>query len=312
MLNVAVIGAGNMGRHHIRILGRMSDVRFVGVVDPDTDRARRHAELVGGAVFADLAELPAIDFAVVATPTHEHLATALALIDRGVNLLVEKPLAENPADARRIAEAAADAGVVLAVGHVERFNAAVSVLAALAHDPVMLSFERLSPYTPRIEDSVVFDLMVHDLDLACWIAGACPTRVEAVGTNVFSDSLDVASAVLEFPNGCMASLQASRATQDKVRRISVSERERFLVADSIRQDVSIKRETTVEFDDEMGGMYRQANVVEVPYLDRSGEPLERELRDVLDAISTGRAPLVDGEAGVRAVELADAVERAAR
>ncbi|MDY0087848.1 MAG: Gfo/Idh/MocA family oxidoreductase [Coriobacteriia bacterium] len=312
MLKAAVIGAGNMGRHHIRILGRMSDVQFVGVVDLDVKRASHHAALVGGAVFTHLDELPDVDFAIVATPTQEHLHTALALIDRGVSLMVEKPLAENPEDARRIAEAADDAGVVLAVGHVERFNAAVSVLAGLAHDPVMLSFERLSPYTPRIKDSVVFDLMVHDLDLACWIAGAYPTRIEAMGTRVFSDSLDVASALLEFPSGCIASLQASRMTQDKVRRISVSERKRFLVADSIRQDVSIKRETAVEFDDEAGGMYRQANVVEVPYLDRSGEPLERELRDVLDAIRCGRPPLVDGEAGVRAVELAHAVEQAAR
>ena len=200
---------------------------------------------------------------------------------------------------------------MLAVGHVERFNAAISVLVGLVQEPVMLSFERLSPYTPRIKDSVVFDLMVHDLDLACWMAGAYPTRIEAVGTSVFSDSYDVAGAVLEFPNGCVASLQTSRVTQDKVRRISVSERERFIVADSIRQDVSIKRETTVEFDDESGGMYRQANVVEVPYLDRSGEPLARELSDVLEAIRTGRAPLVDGAAGVNAVRLAFEVERAA-
>jgi predicted dehydrogenase len=225
--------------------------------------------------------------------------------------MIEKPLAATPEEAQRIVDAAEAAGVVLAVGHVERFNAAISVLAGLVNEPVLLSFERLSPYTPRIADSVVFDLMVHDLDLACWIAGSYPTRVEAVGTKVFSDSFDVASAVLEFENGCIASLQTSRVTQDKVRHISVSERDRFLVADSIRQDVSIKRETTVEFTDDTGGMYRQANVVEVPYLDRSGEPLGRELRDVLAAIREGRAPLVDGTAGVNAVRLAYEVEQAA-
>jgi predicted dehydrogenase len=311
MLRAAVIGAGNMGRHHIRILSAMSDVEFVGVVDPDVERAGQHAGPLGAAVFPGLDELPQVEFAVVATPTQMHVDTALALIERGTHLMIEKPLAETPAEAQRIADAAEAAGLVLAVGHVERFNAAVSVLAGLAEEPVMLSFERLSPYTPRIKDSVVFDLMVHDLDLACWIAGAYPSRIEAVGTKVFSDSYDVASAVLEFPNGCIASLQTSRVTQDKVRRISVSERERFIVADSIRQDVSIKRETSVEFDDESGGMYRQANVVEVPYLDRSGEPLQRELRDVIDAIRSGETPLVGGTAGVNAVKLAYEVERAA-
>jgi predicted dehydrogenase len=300
-----------MGRHHIRILGSMPDVDLIGIVDPDTERAAGHIGTTGAGVYASIAELPDVDFAVVATPTHAHVGAALELIGAKTHLMIEKPLAATPEEAQRIVDAAEAAGVVLAVGHVERFNAAISVLAGLVNEPVLLSFERLSPYTPRIADSVVFDLMVHDLDLACWIAGGYPTRVEAVGTKVFSDSFDVASAVLEFENGCIASLQTSRVTQDKVRHISVSERDRFLVADSIRQDVSIKRETTVEFTDDTGGMYRQANVVEVPYLDRSGEPLARELRDVLAAIREGRAPLVDGTAGVNAVRLAYEVEQAA-
>lgn len=310
LVRAAVIGGGNMGRHHIRILGSMRDVELVGVVDVDSERAAPHAESARTEVYPSLSELPDIDIAVVAVPTEHHLDTALALIERGVHLLIEKPLAPTPAEAERIVVAAQQAGVTLAVGHVERFNAAVNVLANLAEDPVMLAFERLSPFTPRIQDSVVFDLMVHDLDLACWIAGAYPSRVEAVGTKVFSDSFDVASAVLEFPNGCVASLQASRVTQDKVRRISVSERERFLLADSVRQDVSIKRETTVEFEE--NGMYRQASVIEVPYLDRSGEPLARELSDFIGAVRARTQPLVSGEAGLSAVRLAYEVEEAAR
>ena len=151
--------------------------------------------------------------------------------------------------------------------------------------------------------------MVHDLDLACWIAGGYPIKVEAVGAKVFSETLDVARAVLEFENGCIASLQTSRATQDKVRRIAVAERERFILADTVRQDISIKRETTVEF--EANGVYRQANVVEVPYLDRSGEPLARELRNFIEAIVEDRDPLVTGRDGVNAVRLVYEVERAA-
>lgn len=308
-LRAAVIGVGNMGRHHVRILGSMSDVELVGVVDTDIARATPHAKAVGSKVFDAVDSLPEIDFAVIATPTQYHVETALALIERGVNLLIEKPLAENPDDAGLIVERAAEAGVTLATGHVERFNAAVSVVASMVTEPLMISIERLSPYTPRIKDSVVFDLMVHDLDLACWIAGGYPSRIEAIGHPVFSKTMDVTSALLEFPSGCIATLQASRATQDKVRRIAVSEKDRFIIADTVRQDVSVKRETEVEF--EANGMYRQASTIEVPYLDRSGEPLGRELRDVVNAILEGRKPLVTGEDGLRAVELAYEVERAA-
>lgn len=301
-----------MGRHHVRILGAMPDVELVAVVDPDTERALPHATAAGTTVVASLAELPTVDLAVVATPTHLHLELASELMARGTHVLVEKPLAGTPEDAEKLVALAAEKGVVLAAGHVERFNAAMNLVGTLVTEPLMVSFERLSPYTPRIKDSIVFDLMVHDLDLACWLAGGYPTKIEAVGQAVFSDTLDVCSAVLGFENGCVVTLQASRVTQDKVRRICVSERDRFIVADSVRQDVSLKREVEVEYSDEGGvGAYHQANVVEVPYLDRSGEPLARELRDFVDAVREGREPLVTGQAGLLAVKLAYEVEQAA-
>jgi predicted dehydrogenase len=155
----------------------------------------------------------------------------------------------------------------------------------------------------------VFDLMVHDLDLACLMAGCWPDRVETVGTKVFSDTLDIASAVLSFPNGCVASLQASRATQDKVRRIAISERDRFLLADSIRQDVSIKQETTGTYEED--GNYRQSSVVENPYLDRRAEPLALELANFVAAVRAEEPAAVGGEAGAHIVELAHQVENTA-
>jgi len=301
-----------MGRHHVRILGAMPDVELIAVVDPDTERALPHATAAGTSVVASVAELPEIDLAVVATPTQYHVEVASELMRRGVNVLIEKPLAGSPEDAELLVALAKECGVVLAVGHVERFNAAVNLVGKLVDEPLLVSFERLSPYTPRIKDSIVFDLMVHDLDLACWIAGGYPTRIEAVGHKVFSDTFDVCSAVLGFENGCVVTLQSSRVTQDKVRRISVSEKDRFIVADSVRQDVSLKREVEVEYSDEGGtSAYRQANVVETPYLDRSGEPLARELRDFVEAVRGEHAPLVTGEAGLSAVRLAFAVEQAA-
>lgn len=307
-LRAAVVGAGNMGRHHVRILGGMEGVELVGVVDADVERAAAHATPVGAKAFRDLAELPAIDIAVVAVPTPGHFGVASQLMERGASVLVEKPMAATPAEAHRLVEIAEREGVTLAVGHVERFNPAIRALAGIVREPLLMQFERLSPYTPRIRESIVFDLMVHDLDLACWLAGQFPERVETVGTRVFSDTLDIASALLQFPSGCVASLSASRATQDKVRRISVSERDRFLLADSIKQDVSIKRETTVDYEEGQAAVYRQASVVEIPYLDRRAEPLALELSNFCEAARGEELPTVAGAHGAKVVELAHAVE----
>jgi UDP-N-acetylglucosamine 3-dehydrogenase len=310
-LRAAVIGTGNMGRNHARILGSMAGVDLVAVVDPDLDRARAVAASTQASVFPAVDDLPDIDIAVIATPTPFHADTAEALIARGVSVLIEKPLASSIEEGERLVAAAASAGVTLAVGHVERFNSVFETLASIASDPVFMQFERLSPYTPRIGDSVVFDLMVHDLDLSCWIAGEYPVRVSASGASVFSDSMDVASALLEFPGGCIARIDASRATQDKVRRAAVSERERYIVADSLRQDISIKRQVRVEVSEGAAPVYREASVVEIPWLQRGGEPLARELEDFVAAVRDGRAPRVTGEAGLAAVRLAYEVERAA-
>ncbi len=309
-LRAAVIGAGMMGRHHVRILGAMKGVELVAVVDADLDRATSFAEAHGARAFATVDEVPDVDIAVVAVPTEAHVPVAEMLMTRGVSLLIEKPLAGTHEEAERLVAAAEAAGVTLAVGHVERFNPVVRFLASMPLEPRFMQFERLSPFTPRITTSVVSDLMIHDLDLACFLAGEDPVRVEAVGTAVFSEAADIAAALLEFPSGCVASISASRATQDKVRRISVTESERFILADCLRQDVSVKRETTVEFPSSEPNLYRQANVVEIPYLDRGGEPLALELTDFVGAVRDRRPPQVTGADGLRAVELAEAVERA--
>jgi UDP-N-acetylglucosamine 3-dehydrogenase len=310
-LRAAVIGVGAMGRHHVRILGGMRGVSLDWVVDRDTVRASELAEPWGAKVLDSVEDLPEIDIAVVAVPTELHHAIASELMERGVSVMVEKPLAFTVGEAADLVLIAKEKHVTLAVGHVERFNAVVRTLAAMKLEPAFLQFERLSPFTPRITSNVVSDLMVHDLDLACMLANARPVRVEAAAVTVFSDSADVATAILEFPGGVIASLSASRATQDKVRQITVTERERYIVADCLRQDILVKRETSVEFPPSEPNLYRQANVVEIPYLDRSGEPLTLELTDFVAAVRQRRRPAVSGDDGLRAVEVVAEVERAA-
>jgi predicted dehydrogenase len=179
-------------------------------------------------------------------------------------------------------------------------------MAKMVTGPRLMQFSRLSPYTPRIRESIVFDLMVHDLDLACMFAGSAPERVVAGGIRVWSDTLDAASAILTFPNGCVSSVTASRITQDKVRRITVSEDERYFEGDCLRQELCIKRETHGEFTADAG--YRQASVVEIPSLDRRAEPLMLELRSFVEAMRGEAEIRVSGRAGAAAVRLAHQVE----
>lgn len=308
-IRAAVVGVGSMGRNHARVLSRMEDVELVGVVDGESEVASAVAKATGSTPFSDLESLPEVDFAVVAVPTIAHVSVAETLMGRGVSLLVEKPLAPTSEDADRLVELAAQHGVLLATGHIERFNPVVAMLAKLVREPRLMQFSRLSPYTPRIRESIVFDLMVHDLDLACLFAGGRPERISAGGVTVLSDTLDAASAVLTFEGGCVASVTASRITQDKVRRISISETERFFDGDCLRQELSLKRETHGEYTAEAG--YTQASVVEIPYLDRRAEPLALELRNVIDAIRGVAELQVDGRAGADAVRLARTVESVA-
>jgi len=308
-LRGAVFGAGNMGRHHIRIMNDHPDVELVAIVDPDVDRARQHPCAAQASVCASIDEMPDIDLAIIATPTQYHLETGLSLIERGIHLLIEKPLAGNVKDAKRLVAAAEAADVVLATGHVERFNSAVNMLSRLIDEPLFISIERLSPYTPRIKDSVIFDLTVHDIDLACWLAGGYPSEIAASGAAVFSETIDAASSVLKFPNGCVVTLQTSRITNDKIRRISVSEKDRFLVADTLFQSIEIRRQAEVSYSSKGNELtFEQSSIVESLSIDKGGEPLRKELDDFLHAITTGDSPTVDGRAGLAAVELAHKIE----
>ncbi|MCL2438622.1 MAG: Gfo/Idh/MocA family oxidoreductase [Coriobacteriia bacterium] len=308
-LRGAVFGAGNMGRHHIRIMDAHPDVDLVAIVDPDVERAKQHPSAAHTPVFASVEDMPDVDLAIVAIPTQYHLEAGLALMNRGINILIEKPLAGNPEDARTLVDAAKSAGVILATGHVERFNPAVNTLARLIDEPLFISIERLSPYTPRIQDSVVFDLTIHDIDLACWLAGGYPSEIAASGTKVYSDTIDAASSVLKFPNGCVVTLQTSRITNDKIRRISVSEKDRFLVADTLHQSIEVRKQAEVSYKSKNEEItFAQTSVVESLTIDKSGEPLRKELDDFLNAIRTGGKPTVDGEAGLAAVELAHKIE----
>jgi predicted dehydrogenase len=200
---------------------------------------------------------------------------------------------------------------VLMVGHVERFNPAVLQLDGIVQDPLHVELTRMGPFSPRVTADVVLDLMIHDLELALALAGSDVERIEGMGRRERSDSLDLATALLQFRNGVTATVTASRVGQTKIRRIELTQRANFVVLDLVRQDLTLHRVDHNEFLAEGGARYRQSGLIEIPFLEHRGEPLALELEHFLQCVADRRSPRVTGLQGRRALELALAVRRSA-
>ncbi len=319
MLNVAVIGAGVMGANHVRVLNSLPMANVLAVVDSDPDRARAAAGAVEAATYATLDDLFAnltdevgLDAAVVATPTAYHFEIAAALIAHGVHVLVEKPIAGTAEDGEKLIELAEAAGVVLTVGHIERYNSVVQELQRTAERPIHIEARRIGPFASRIPDSVVGDLMIHDLDIVRTLARGELSEVTAIAQSQRTDSEDMATALLTFDNGVTATVTASRLGQQKVRQVHLTMPDSYILGDLLLQDVTVTRVEHTEYVSDDGSRYRQTAAVEIPFLENRGEPLTKELAAFLRAVETGDAPLVSAQDGVEAVRMVDRVLAAIR
>jgi predicted dehydrogenase len=301
-LRVAVVGVGHLGQHHARILAARPEVTLVGVVDSNKARAEEVAASVGTQALGDLDALAdlGLDGVVVSVPTDAHAAVALSLLKRGVSALVEKPLARTLDEADLLIETARAAGAVLAVGHSERFNPAVT--AALPHitRPGFVEVHRLGTLPGRSLDiDVVFDLMIHDLDVLLATVGHEVTSIEAVGVPVLTTRVDIANARLRFASGCIANITASRISRDRVRKVRFFQPQSYVSIDYASQELEIRR-LRPGF---VGPAAIAGGKMEVP----RGEPLELELVDFIEAIRDRRPPRVPGEDGRRALALAQRI-----
>ena len=325
---VAVVGAGRMGRHHARIYQAMAEADLVAVVDRDLARARQAAAEFGCAALADVAELlaahPGLRAASVATPARDHAAIAEPLLERGIACLIEKPLAAGADDARRIAQLSREHGAVVAVGHTERFNPAVRAVAEMGLVPRYIEVDRVSPMTFRSLDvSVVFDLMIHDLDIVLMMARSPLQDVQAIGVRVIGDEEDLASARLTFEDGCVANLTASRLAFKTERKLRVFTETAYLSLDfAQRRGVVVSlpengqaleriRARLAAGEDLTGFDYAQLARVR-PLEPPAADPLTSELQEFLAAVRGERAPSVDAEAGCAAVMAAERVLEAIR
>jgi predicted dehydrogenase len=305
-----VVGAGVMGTNHARVSSQLRGAQLVAVVDQDLDRAAAAARSGGARPARTLDEvIDDIDLAIVAVPTKAHAETARQLARRGVDMLIEKPLALTSDDAQQIIDVARENDVLLAVGHIERFNAAAGELLGLLDRPVHVEASRISPFSARIPDGVIFDLMIHDLDIVQWLAGpeSVPVHVSGVARSVRGETEDLATAVVTFSSGLTATFNTSRLGQQKVRTVEITQAESVITADLVRQDLTIHRMTHHEYLTDEGTRYRQSSVVEIPFIEQRGEPLLRELQHFVDCAINGTEPLVGGSDGLRALLLAERV-----
>jgi predicted dehydrogenase len=300
---VGVVGVGHLGRHHARLWAAHPGARLVGVVDTDQDRAREIASLHGCAVFADVRELVGrVRAASVAVPTAAHREVAVALIEAGIDVLVEKPLAPSLAEADAIVEAAARRAALVMVGHSERFHPAVRALAREVERPRFFEIHRLAAFTARSTDvDVVLDLMVHDLDLVLWLDGTEPVSIDAVGVAALTDKVDIANARVRMASGCVANLTASRISTEPVRRVRVFQERTYLACDS--RAGTVERYRVVMRD---GGPAIEHDRLAIA----EGEPLALEIDAFLAAVRSRSKPPVDGRDGRNALAAALAVRDA--
>ena len=299
-LRLGVIGVGHLGKHHARILAAMSGVELTAVVDTVPERAAEIAAGSGTTALTDYRELSGrVDAVVVAVPTELHAEIAVPFLEQGIPVLVEKPMSRTIEDADRMIAAAARGKAVLAVGHTERHNPAVGVALRLVKAPRFIEVHRLSAFPDRSLDiDVVFDLMIHDLDVILAIVGPEVTSIEAVGVPVLTPKYDIANVRLRFASGCIANITASRISKDRVRKIRFFQPDAYLSVDYASQEVEGWRLVRKEpRPDIQGGA--------IP-IERD-EPLRRELADFVAAVRERKAPLVDGDAGRRALVLASQI-----
>ncbi|MDP3718141.1 MAG: Gfo/Idh/MocA family oxidoreductase [Acidobacteriota bacterium] len=297
-MRAVVVGVGHLGKHHARILASLPGVTLAGVVDTDAARANQVAAERGTSAYAEVAQVPGkIDVAVVAVPTESHARIALGLLEAGVHTLVEKPITQTVAEADALIATASSRGVVLAVGHSERFNPAV--LAARPHlkDPRFIEVHRLGQLPGRSLDiDVVLDLMIHDLDLILSLVPSEVEGVEAVGVPVLTPRIDIANARLRFANGCIANLTASRISREPVRKIRFFQQDAYVSIDTAAREVEMWR---------LVPQPAGAPTIGGGKLEVAGdEALKGELEDFLGAVRDGRAPAVTGQQGRAALALA--------
>ncbi len=298
IVRVAVVGVGHHGRHHARIYSGMEGVKFIGVVDANSQTAAAVAEEYATKAFSAVEEiLEEIDAVSIAVPAVSHFDVAETFIPRGIHIFMEKPIAESSAQAAKLVDMVKEAGIIFQTGHIERFNPAIKALSSLLKKPQFIESHRLCTYNPRGCDvGVVMDLMVHDLDIVLHLVGDEIRSISGVGVNVLSPTEDIANARLEFEHGCIANITVSRVSKENMRKIRIFQHDAYISLDYRKQEGLIYRK--------IGG-----EIAVEPVPTEKSEPLKLQLESFIECVRNGSAPCVTAEDGKRVVDVAEQILR---
>lgn len=318
-IRVGVVGTGSIGRNHARVLSELKDAKFAAIYDANSATAHELAARFHTTAASSLDEFATlVDAATVATPTPTHFEIGKFLLERGKHVLVEKPITENTADAKALAELAHARGLVLQVGHIERFNPVLGALEAQLDRPRFIESHRLSPYPNRsTEIGVVLDLMIHDLEIILHLVRSPVRSVDAVGVPVLSKGADIANARIRFENDCVANITVSRISPEKLRKIRVFQHNAYLSLDyqaqegyiyrlgrSDESESSLLRKLLSAKESAIVSEFAGRKIVREPVAIEKGEPLQRELAAFLECARAGSRPKVSGFEATAALELA--------
>jgi predicted dehydrogenase len=292
-LKVAVIGTGALGSIHARIYSTMKNIDLVGVCDTDSARLADISKELGIAGFKDYHDLiDKVDTASIAVPTKEHYSIAKDFLDAGVHLLIEKPITYTVEEADRLLKIAESMHLTLAVGHIERFNAAIEAILKIKGDIKFVECHRLGPFSPRVKDvGVVLDLMIHDIDILLWLIKSPVEKIEAVGVKVLTGHEDIANARIVFKNGAVCNITASRVTEKTMRKIRMFQPNAYISLDYVEQDAVI-------YTKKLGKI--SSHQIDI----KKEKPLQKELSSFIHCINTRQKPLASGREGREALAVA--------
>ena len=318
-IRVGVIGVGSIGKNHARVVSEIKEAQFTAIYDTNFAAAQEMASKFNTKAVASLEEfVDLVDAASVATPTPTHHSVGMMLLGKGKHVLIEKPIAESTEHAQELADLAHSKGLVLQVGHIERFNPVLGALEELLTAPRFIESHRLSPYPNRsTEIGVVLDLMIHDLEIILHLVRSPVKSVDAVGVPVLSKGEDIANARIRFENGCVANLTASRISPEKMRKIRVFQENAYLsldyqaqegyifrLGDSEAKESSLLKKLLSAKDSAIVSEFAGRKIVREPVEIEKGEPLKRELQSFIECCSNGVAPKVSGYQATAALDLA--------
>lgn len=316
-LKIGVIGAGHLGSLHAKMFAQIETAHLVGVYDIDGEKAERVASDCNTKTFSNLVDLfAAVDAVIVATTTKAHFDVAKQSIERGLHTFIEKPITETIEQARQLVTLAQERGVKIQVGHIERFNPAILALEQFEIKPLFIESHRLAQFNPRGSDvAVVLDLMIHDIDLILSLVKSPVVRIDANGVAVVSDSEDIANARLQFENGCVANVTASRISQNKMRKMRLFQQDSYISIDFSQGLAEVFRlvdegDTTAKSTMQLGkidqGQRKRVIVYEQPEV-KEVNALKYELELFIKAVQNNTEPAVSGKEGLQALEVAQEI-----